>query len=253
MSEFWNGFEKRSWNLAQARLANKATVAPNLIRRGYAAIPGKSELGVFHKRHAYNPSVIEMGGKSPIYVGPVSIPRGVKRVDKASEGYTQHIDNFTEAARGKILAHGPSTERLTPSMKGIPIPKEHLPPKVTAGWTPEQKEMYNRSVLQHEGDELKYGRKPGAESTAYAGHISPQVLLEDSNRIATMPSEFAPVKEQMIASRADYGLPKDIRGFEFGKTRVSRHARKRLSEIVLNRAADERARIQAAVDAGKIK
>jgi len=253
MEQFWNGFEKRAWNLLQARAANKVTAVPNLIRRGFASIPGKTNEGFFHKNPIHNPSVIEMTGSKPVYSGPASIPRGVNKLEKSTPGYTQQSDNFTEAARGKIMSSGPSTKRLTPSLKGIPIPKEHLPPDVTAKWTPNQKEMYNRTVLQHEGNELKYGRKPGSESNMYAGHISPQVLLEESNQIATMPSEFAPVKDQMIAFRQNYGTPKDIRGFEFGKTRLSRHARKRMGNILLERSAAEKAQIQAAIDAGKIK
>lgn len=222
MEKSWNGFEKRSWDLQKARKAF-APFKDKLIRRGIAADP-KGGGGLFTKKHVFNPSLKDMTDLKPSYAGPMSIPEGLK-----SPAYP--VENMY----GKIYTKGQTTKRINPNMKGMGIPKEHIPydPRVEK-LTPAQKELYNRTVLQHEANELKYGKTPKAKDTLYGGHVSPQVLLEESNQIATMPKGFEPVQDFLKAMRKDRGLD-SIEGFEFGKTRLSRHGRKHVARILLDR------------------
>lgn len=110
----------------------------------------------------------------------------------------------------------------------------NAPPPAMTG--PQHKML--EAVLK--GHELAEVRAPvGHTSMRSAGHMSPEVILQEHNMITTLPPEFAPVKETMQAFRR--GGVEDLllarQGITYGEgQRLSRHARKRITQAMEKRA-----------------
>ena len=106
-------------------------------------------------------------------------------------------------------------------------------------WSPVQKEVYNRAGLMHELDERKYN----VNGVGYGMHNDPAVILLESNLARGMTGELAPVGRRIVSERTLLGEVAPIKavmpGFEYGKTRLSRHAIKRMSTILAGKARGE--------------
>lgn len=133
-----------------------------------------------------------------------------------------------------------------------------MPPKTIASEAPDlqrifnklpgrQREVVNRITHLHENIERMLSAKGKIDPRfgKVLEHAHPDVLLQESNILATMPRRYAPARKayiQMATAPIPYKpsfqryLPE---GVEYGKTRLSRHGRKRVSEIVQRRMLDE--------------
>jgi hypothetical protein len=105
----------------------------------------------------------------------------------------------------------------------------------------EQRMMHNAIIKNHELAEI--GTKGGATQSAFSlatGHRGTQPPLLDNNMLATLPKKHGVVKETMQRYRPmeAYYLEQATRGvggrpgLEFGEQRLSRHARKRVGQIM---------------------
>lgn len=105
----------------------------------------------------------------------------------------------------------------------------------------EQRMMHNAIIKNHELAEI--GTKGGATSSAFSlatGHMGTQPPLLDNNMLATLPKKHGVVKETVERYRPmeAYYLEQATRGvggrpgLEFGEQRLSRHARKRVGQII---------------------
>ena len=98
----------------------------------------------------------------------------------------------------------------------------------------DQQKMFNAVAKGHELDELSVRPSPGA--LAY-GHMSPDVVLREHNRIVTLP----PGNEQVAAAFRYARIPHEgaefmPQGMRYGQgDRLSRHARKRITETIAQR------------------
>jgi hypothetical protein len=97
-----------------------------------------------------------------------------------------------------------------------------------------QRKMLHAVVKGHELDEIASRQALGA---GQFGHRSPDVLYREHNRLVTMPAGNEKVKDFMRYQRGAGEAPWlfDRVGLEYGKgPRLSRHARKRLTESAHN-------------------
>ena len=258
MDNFWDGFEKRSWNLEDARKAYAAVVKSKLVRRGVA--PGGGT---------------QFGKLRPgSYEGPVSIPK-FPGVPQNLEGRIYQKGPSTDFFERKVFAHGSkqapapapapvtaprelktrgapvrvptgrkksflpmgaSTAREGKKTKGKVMPPSPPPlPSPIKDMGPEQKELFNRTVLQHEGNESRYTKKALKPESMFASHASPQVIFDESNQLATLPKGYEPVRESFQRGRNLTGESASMSGmfpnFAYGQTRLSRHARRHMTDI----------------------
>lgn len=96
-------------------------------------------------------------------------------------------------------------------------------------FAPEQHRMLNNLIDAHEMDELLVN--PKLTMGPY-GHISPDVILREHNRLVTLPEGFQPVKDLHALTRAkETELLSPYVRFGEGE-RLSRHARKRITEDI---------------------
>ena len=100
--------------------------------------------------------------------------------------------------------------------------------------SPTSKRMLRNIALMHEAAELQASGKKAFPS--YFSHMGPEVLLNESNIVASLPKQHEKVRQSMIAARkatSEAGLmAHHLPGFEYGKTRLSRHAIKRAKVIL---------------------
>jgi hypothetical protein len=126
-----------------------------------------------------------------------------------------------------------------------------LGPKVE--FTGRQRRMLDGVTKGHEVDETIVKNK--AEFMPL-GHLSPDVILREHNKIVTMPEEFEPVRRflrkvrntlgEAPVAEAHMNNASGPKGFTYGRgQRLSRHARKRMTDI-LERKNNEMIAAQAA-------
>ena len=98
------------------------------------------------------------------------------------------------------------------------------------------RKMTDAIVKGHELDELSTRR---VSSFREHGHVSPDVILKEHNRITTMPEEFSAVRDgfkDLRLTRESAHLNSVVPGFEYGSSpRLSRHARRRITDLVEKR------------------
>jgi len=121
--------------------------------------------------------------------------------------------------------------------------------------TPESREVLNRLLLLHEGTERgvlnanpgytvnkmvkSWGSNLKPEAATVLNHLSPDVLLKEHNMVSTLPKEYDNVRDYMTKLRGIDGghaqmyfkLPQR---FDYGTQRISRHARRRMLDILRN-------------------
>jgi len=231
MNSFMRGFldelEKIGLDLRSARKMTQA-IRGNRIRRNLVSV--------------FNPQA----PKSVASRGPQTVPRmsktEMKRHLKAKgipasaadvEVATQRLHGITRG-RGRIFSKG----EMSGSLKKV---LGHGALK-----HPKHKEMANRIALGHEGSELRHLKRSKTKNANFYGHASPGVIVEESSMAASLPKSYGPVKRYLKHQRElEAGEIADkVRGvggkpgFQYGK-RYSRHARKRIAEVVERKRAEE--------------
>jgi len=146
---------------------------------------------------------------------------------------TKRLKGFTHG-KGRIFSKG------HPMGTGGGLMRQPSDPK-----KPEHREMIGHISLGHERSELRHGKR--GEPT-FRGHASPGVLVEESSMLASLPKEHKAVKDYFVRMRRAGGeaqtMEKMVRGpagkpgFQYGN-RYSRHARKRIAEIVKRKSAED--------------
>jgi len=241
---FYEGFEKRSVDLKGLRKAWGATVKPYLLRSKQGGHSASYRLN-FSESH----------------------PNTLKNL---RENYTnQAVRDYIERLNrtkglGRIFVKGPQHKRISANegvrLKQLRHTLSNTPPKeqpVTYGLVegavrrigskfkgakgtesrldPKNKEAINRIVGIHEGIERKVSKNlKRLGGWTRGGHISPEVLLRESNIVSTLPKELKGAKSYLKTIRMSGNEKDEMRrmfpGFEYGKGRISRHARKPMME-----------------------
>lgn len=125
----------------------------------------------------------------------------------------------------KYIIHSPSRKSwIDPLRKQVGVKKDEQT----------SKHIQNLSML-HEHSEVKHMNK--SKNKGWHSHASPGVLLEESNLVSSLPKSKASNKLRNFWGkvREVTGEPADIKkklpNFEYGKTRLSRHAKKHFERI----------------------
>lgn len=239
---FYIGFEKRAFNISDARKAtknlswvrHKAPYDLGFFARSptgniYAKGSFPKELNKFYKEDLKLIRDIpktqqELKNMAPIKELPSPSLFSILKYKltgkglNISERYEQikkHINKEFDLKNKLIEGEGAK------NTVGINKLRADMFKKVTA---PEDKEITNRLVLMHEKWEGNNGR------AMFHGHKDPSVILKENNAISTLPAQSSSVKDAWKTLRApeQESLQKMIPGFEYGKTRLNRHDIKRV-------------------------
>jgi hypothetical protein len=135
-------------------------------------------------------------------------------------------------AGGAILQNQPATAVLAPD------------PTVRRAIPPNQRKMIEAVTKGHELDEISTS---DALSFRRYGHNSPDVILREHNRITTLPAEYRQVGELFSKAREGAGESQALAayGIDYGKSgRLSRHARKRITEDLERPYAGRKSELQ---------
>lgn len=152
-----------------------------------------------------------------------SLPQNMQKpMERFATGFQQTLKE--KAPQGAIIARGSK----------IPLIKRLSEATGVKGLTPENQKMFEGVIKgTHELGETQVYPEIGAMPFM---HNSPEVLLREHNALATLPPEHAKVRELMQATRAmgpEPAMLKEMAGLPvFGEGRVSRHARKHMTELM---------------------
>lgn len=151
-----------------------------------------------------------------------------KSIREQAEAEMKKTDRISKQVPGGAIVRDKQNVNKTlrsMTMPGSPIQlPEHTAPK--------DHKMVNAIMEGHEFDEAKVKSSPGV---LQFGHRSPDVILREHNRVATLPKEHEGAREYMKGIRDQReGKVLQEHGIEYGKegTRLSRHARRHLTEIM---------------------
>lgn len=112
----------------------------------------------------------------------------------------------------------------------------------------QNKKMLESIVKGHELDEIQAARKAGrmgkgmSPVTKAQGHVSPDILFREHNRVSTLPKGYEGARDTMRGLRKSRREDTHFKrfGMEYGSgPRLSRHARKRMTEALETRHARE--------------
>ena len=153
----------------------------------------------------------------------------------------------TKALSGKILvAKGGD---VTSALRRSPVVGDAVREPISR-MTAQQRVLHNALIKRHEMGELGVKGLSNKGPSAFSqvtGHMGAGPPLNDSNILATLPRgsgavsdtvrAYRPIESLLLerATRGVGGRP----GMEFGKQRLSRHARKRVGNIMENLATDD--------------
>jgi len=241
--------EKVALNLAQARRATQA-----LMRKGFTR--GIIGLNSATGKPFFARKLKGLRGHLPIGWGAVTprptTERGLGRVlDPRGVPVAPEIKQLTQEVlprlpgnKARIFATGKLTEApkqlLRDRAAASPEQMKALSPKLA----PKQQEMFNRIGLLHEGVERQFAAQPhgkinrGRWKAMQPGHLAPEVLLQESGMLATLPKEYTPVRQAYQKIRGELEPPtlaaiqEVYPGYEHGVTRMSRHARRHVGDIL---------------------
>jgi hypothetical protein len=125
--------------------------------------------------------------------------------------------------RGSIVQTAPSAKILREGLKNVPL-------------TPEQNILLESIAKGHELDELKAAVSPSSSFwKSNFSHMSPDVLLQEHNRLVTLPPEHREaLSDVMRQTRSRVGDADTLSNYiDYGKSeRLSRHARKRILQQI---------------------
>jgi len=240
---FYEGFEKRSVDLKGLRKAWDATVKPHMMRRIHRKAQGPAYLRGLDNVKSFSALkrlAGERGREDKDFLSGFekSLKRkghGLIGIKGSSTGLLSKMEGnymkekkramgrlFSKTKREDKEAYKKSLGRL----KGFR--------KAEARLTPKSKEAVNRLVGVHEGIERHLAKKKKLPGGTFASHISPEVLLRESNIVSTLPKDLKGAKNFFKTMRGYSGETEKLKemfpGFEYGKGRISRHARKRMME-----------------------
>lgn len=232
-------FDKEAFNLNDARKAGKA-IAKHRVR---AAPMTDDMIGII-------PGMMRKPKPSldkwvPTHEPAVTMPLHMLRPGKATAANAKDIKIFGTGDMGKnITKHVPETKGVLSKM------------------SPNEREIVNRITLLHENAERKamknIYREAGTKMTPdgvdfvregtplnklqelSGSHMTPDILAQESNMVATLPKDMTKVREFFTKLRqndSDAGILKSIQkyapSFEYGKQRINRHDRKKLMKGLL--------------------
>lgn len=99
----------------------------------------------------------------------------------------------------------------------------------------DQQQMLNRVLSNHELQEILTKKK---RVLRIASHMSPDVLVAESNLVVSLPKKYNPVKNFMKKLRKSTGedqmLFKGMPGFEYGKQKISPAGKKHILKSIKN-------------------
>jgi len=193
-------FSKEAANLLQLRRATKA-LRPRILRA--ALRPG---LGATRRY----PGGASMKGLTKSTLQKL-IPESSQR---------EMLEPFLKGAGkgGRVFAAGDLSKEISKYFTGLPK------------LNPRSREMLNRVVLLHEGAELK--RSAAKRLVPFSSHVSPKVLLDESNILATLPKSHAKVRETFANMRRGELESLPLLKRVYGKKRLSRHAKRRIGDML---------------------
>jgi len=206
---FWEGFEKQALNLRSARRAVNA-LKPNII---------KKDMGTVISSRAQR-------GVSPFKTGPATL---IPFKNQTSTRMKDHPFRNVPSSQRKIFAKGPMS-KAAPRSSELSDPLRKMDPK--------NKEMTNRVTLMHEGLERKAlkQQKGNNYNPNKASHANLGVILRENNMVSTLPKGFEDTKKVFSQMRdmdnTKNVIEKAVPGFQYGKTRLSRHAVKRVEQTL---------------------
>ena len=208
---FWQGFEKQAATLKTLRRAAN-TLKDLVVKRRVLVNPlsGESRIG-------------KKALKGEMSFGHVTAGPGAIADQRMT---------------GKVLASGDLIHEIKPMLKFRP----DFPALPTNGT---DKELINRISLLHEGSEIRHGALKENAPQWGGGHVSPKVILEEHNILATLPKGHRRViKKFFSAVRGGEKevLEQNLPGFRYGHQRYSRHAIKHLAEILERKGVGVRPR-----------
>lgn len=239
----------RSFYAEMQKLSFDPEAASRVLRLAKAKTLGKSVDRAIHREGF--PGIAGLSSKASLkndrkrvgrFAGSLTNP-DVRSVIAAQAEGTRSVPGVVGAAlkrnpKGTFIRGGDATTLM----------RQHVPSRVTNAvgpLSPEHRKMVNAITAGHELDEMG-GRHSGFAMT-HVGHRSPAVILREHNRVATLPSEHAPVRAFLQGVRnqgaAAEGAILKAHGVEYGApgTRLSRHKIKALSEQ-MNASAEQQAR-----------
>jgi len=214
-------FEKNAFNLLDARKAFGSI--KNIFRRNVHVSPfGQAK---FSRKGA----VGGMRSMGPLTLG---FPKGMANptgIPSGSIFMKNDLGNFLRSAglkpRGRI---NPQNREMMNRLTGL---HEKF----------EQQAMLSKKnpFMQHGG--FSGSMMPGVGG---AGHMTPGVILRESNALATMPKGFGPTqgvfhKMRKTDTTKQY-LQEMFPGFQYGRTRLSRHAIKNMEKSIAARMEKDR-------------
>lgn len=128
---------------------------------------------------------------------------------------------------GNIMAKGDVVKHFKEVMPGFKV----------KSMNPVNREATNRIARLHEGMELRVGKKlKNKAPKMFHGHLSPEVVLRESNIMATLPKELKQTRQTFVKLRGASGEIRALRDvipdFKYGKERLSRHQIKNLTRIM---------------------
>jgi hypothetical protein len=227
-------FYKEAINLAQLKKVN-TLAKPNLIRRNISESSGHLTKGPGIQ--AYVPAApsqrvprntqdkIYMRGDigrsiADTFVSPTT-PEGILKIYKDM--------GLPEATATRMLPDSLRKVQSNPAAMS-----QASAGKKIRTMDPQNKEVFNRSMLQHENIERKYSRQGTPNSPQYHGHAGPQVLMEESNLVRSLPPQYTQAQSAFkdMRNHEQNLIQKIMPSFQYGQTRLSRHARRHINDIL---------------------
>lgn len=212
---------KISFNLDDAKKVLTAA-KPNVIRRSADVVPGM------------NMGFAAVGGpKRMKSLGNAAAGRLTEYGGATPEVAKSLVNDTFHRAAGPLKGWAPKqTAIMTPQRgdaasflkgMGMPTPPMNAP----------QRHMLEGVFKGHEMDEAVVQPKGSFQNF---GHLSPDVILREHNRVRTMPAGFEPVQQTMGTLRGIPGGEASALkpyGVEYGQSaRLSRHARRRITNMI---------------------
>ena len=177
-------------------------------------------------------------------IGPMTVAKSSGKGSPLTPGVYQRGD-VTKMTSELAEDVGKQRRNLSPSQK-----KRLEKLKKARNMSPAGREVYNRTVRQHEIAE--YTTKPRSSAARMEGHITPKPPLQDLNIAATLKGKGSEAADVIRAQRGREidqlkRLVPGARRLDLGNKRLSRHAIKRLVESYERNNAARSAKANAAL------
>jgi len=196
-----------------------------------------------------NSELVRRAPKGKEVLGPHAMP-GRSQLEKVYGG-RKNLE-YAERAYGGVPAKtnlkptayvsGDRVSDLKKMTEEGVYPRDKAINKLLNKMSPSEKEVTNRLATLHEGDEISAAKRligtksKGNVSPRWGntGHLSPSVIIEEGNKLATLPKGNTKTKVLLRKLRNEGGEAKALEaaypGYRFGKTRLNRRQKKFLTE-----------------------